>query len=593
MVWSQGIAVLPDNRGEESNPAAVRLKSENTMKRMRSVIILSLLTVATAGAAPKDRGEAMISLMRLMPADWPFSLVAPDLREFDASLATLWKRLKIDDPPPVLVQEIGKDLGVGDAVDFSQPIGAAKDTADDNAPPTMWVRIPGAAEKVKNLPGARQENDAWQFTGGNGMQWFARIQGDYVVLAPSQELLDRATAKDQRCLADEVKTRVESFARRDAFLHFNVEPLRSAALGGIAQVAPMAPMGAMMLAQQAGVGDPAGFMGGLMAVVDLSRRFMEQIAYVEVSLALDEEAVHATVATGYNDGPIKDYLLKQKPAGDAPLADLEDQPYIMATGYHLPGHDSAFVDYIFEQIKKGMSGAPGADAQAASLTDQLKVVRELCGKAEGVNALFSLSRQGVKVSGDYVGSDPKAILELVRKLMSAGAITGGPVYESTGTKKIGDVEVEGFSMKLEKGVTPTPQFHPEAKVDWPAPFKFFLGVIGNRVRVFMGEDKELENAFRGKAVKPLAAAPAVRDSLAKLPSNRNGVVLLNLQSLMNFVQSISGGSSVTEPAGAAVPPAAVSVSLAGHPARLDVYVPIKAVEPLLEAAKAADGKTSP
>ncbi len=547
------------------------------MKKVLAAILLSL-SVAVLPAWARDRSEEMLTIMRLMPADSPLAVVVADVQELDGTVASLCKRLKIEDPPPPLIESIKEELGIAALVDFSKPMGAA------GRPPVVWAHVPDATAKIKGLPGAKQENEIWQFSNNGSEELFAKISGEIVIVATGKDLLVKATAKENRSLAEEVKPRVEMLKDRIAFAHFNVELFREEALAGIGQLAPMAPMGAMMLSQQAGMTDPTGMIGALMTVIDAARKLTEQIAYVELSLGLDSEAGRVTFATGYKDGAIKDYLLKQKPGSVPPFSEIEEQPFMVAAAYHQPGNESPFIDYLFEQMKKGMSGggtAPPSEPAKTPLAETLQILKDLYSKTEGSNVVFSMSPEGMKVVGDYFGPDPAALLELVKKSMTLANPLGGKLYESAGTRKIGDVEVESYALKLPE--TPGNTAMP-GKLPLVGEARPHLGVRGGRVRVCMGSEKDVEQVFRGKVEKPLSSAPAVREAFAKLPAQRNGVLLFDLSSLMKLVEATLGKSPGS--AAAASPPVVLSFSVAGHPARLDAYVPIKAVEQLVAALSA-------
>jgi len=362
----------------------------------------------------------------------------------------------------------------------------------------------------------------------------------------------------------------------------------------------MAPMLGMMLGQQGGA-DPMAITSAVTGLFDGIKKFVEQVNYIDLSIGVTETAGNLTIATGYKDGEIKSYLAKQRPASAAPMTEIEDQPYFAAMGCHFPGGESPFMDYVFEKMMAasqspaaGAPGAPGATppgganapAATAGLNDAakeaLQLSRDLYRKVEGWNSVVAMTSSGMKVSGDYLGSDTQGILDLSKKTMAkvnplTKSFNGGASYESLGSKKIGDVSVDQYAVKFD---TTNPAAAQAAQM-MGENTRFSVGVARGRVRYCMGSDEDAGRVFSGKVEKPLASNKVVTEALATLPAKRNAVLLIDPVGLLPLIGPMLGMPKVEPmPPG---PPLAISVSVSGEPARVDINIPFKAIERVVRA----------
>ncbi len=560
------------------------------MVRRKSAIVLSLLMIGIPAARGAESDGDVGAVLRLMPAEWPASAVFANLKKFDENINVVAKQVTGNAPEDGLLDDIRDDLGFAEWVDFSKPFGMAVDQLGGGSNPVIWARVPDAQAKLKSKEGAKEVDGVWEVSGNGSETAWVKLAGDYVVAATSKEHLAKATSKENRSLADEMKSRADMLAGRDMYFHLNIDPVRSAALGGLAQMAQMAPMLAMMAGQQAGLSDPAMLTGGFTVLVDVSKKLVEQIAYVDISVGLEPQSGRATIATGYRDGPIKTYLSRQKPASQAMFTEIEDQPWTIAVGYHVPGAESPFFAYVCDQMKNALTSTPaagaGADAETAkkAVGDSIQLLHDMYSAIEGMNYVLSFSPQGVKGAADMTSSDPSKIMELVRKSMTAAnsmmkPLSPGIGYENAGTIKVGDVTVEKFKMKMDDN---DPKMAAAEKILGDT--QIGMGVQRGRVRAVMGNEKELERGFSGSVSKPLSASPAVRETLAKLPSKQNAALLLNLGAIPMMLGSILGEPPAAIPqTSGGPPPVGISVSLSGDPARVDLYVPIKTVEEMVKS----------
>ena len=563
------------------------------MKSQRFVLFAAWGLVTVLPHQPLRAGTTEVeAVMRLMPADSPVSIVVFDFEKFDKTLGAVVKSIQSDAEPPEVLADLKEQLGIAEWIDFSKPVGMAQPSLNSGNQSILWAVVPGFADKVKTVANAKEEDGVWHLTFENKSDMYAKAKGGYVIASESKAGITLATAEG-KTLADELKTRMDLLTNRDLLMHLNFDPIRPMALGALAQGAQMAPMLAMMAGQQAG-GDPMAMTALFTGLFDGVKQFVEQVAYLDITVGLTETAGNLTLATGYKDGAIKGYLAKQKPASVTPMTDIEDQPYFLAGGYHFPGGESPFIDYIFEKMTAMATSAPGtgaatgvpptgsegntgAKATAEAFQETIQISRDLYRKIEGSNSVMAFTPAGMKMSGDYIGGDTQGIYDLSKKTMTkvnplTKNFNGGATYESLGPKKIADATVEQFAVKFD---TTNPAAAQAAQMMGEGT-RFSVGIVGSRVRFCMGSDQDAERVFSGKVEKSLAANKVVAEAMASLPAKRNAVMLIDPAGILPMIAPMIGMPKMEPlPPG---PPVAISVSLSGEPARVDINVPYKTIE---------------
>ena len=573
------------------------------MRRFSSFLVIGICLGITVQYAPADGGMGEVTkVLGIMPADFVTALVVRDLEELDQSISAWRGRLDPNYKGASIVADIKRDLPIGDWIDFSKPIGiAAPSLGGQEWDVVFWARAPEFAVKVKALNNATEEEGVWLLPFDGKGTVFAKLRGDYVVAAMSREMLTRAT-KQGKSLADEMRSRKNLLEKRDVLIHLNIEPVRPMALGGIAQASQMMPMLVMLAGQQGGA-DPAALTGLFTAMFDAAKQFVEQIAYIDVTLAVSREAADATIATGYKEGAIKTYLTMQRASSIPLLTHIEEQPYLVAAGYHVPGEKSPFFDYIFDRTISAIRGSPvglpatpraaepdggpsaagvAADGKTSGIEKAIRVARQLYHSIEGLNMVMAMSPGGMRVSGNYVGKNPQTLLGLVKESLTSAnpamkQLGAGVKYETLGSKRIGGLLVDRFAIKLD---TTNPSAAMMATMYGENP-RFSVAVVGGRVGFCMGGDTYVERFFSGNVEKPFVSGRLVKEALGKLPAKRNAVMLLDPAAGLSMIGPMLGMQKMDAvPPG---PPVAISVSLAGDPARLDIHVPLRAIERLIQA----------
>ena len=562
--------------------------SRRVMIQLVAVLLLAVTVIPRPARADE---KAAIALLDMMPADYPVAVVVVDFEKLDKSITAMVSRFDPGSDVSMLA-DFKRDVKIGEWIDFSKPIGISGPTLGGNDQPIIWAVVPGFGDKVKALDGAVEEEGVWKLPFGETDTVYAKVAGGYVVASPGKELLVQAL-EAKSSIGKAMKERLSLLAGRDVLLHLNIDPVRPMMLGGIAQAATMAPMMAAMVSAQGGT-DPAAMTQMFSGLVDAAKEFATQVAYVDITLAIGQDAANATIASGFADGVIKDYLAAQKPATLPFFDTIEDSPFFFAGGYHVPGGASPFFDYMVDKTLGAMAAAAPAPAAvegqdaaaadaaakeaAAGMKKSADITKELYRKIEGVHAAMSIDADGMSMSGDYVGKDVTGIMDLLKQSMTdinpALGKLKGATFESVETKSIGDTTVEQFAIKIDPANPAAAIYGPDIK----------LGMAGanGRVRFCMGNEADMTRTFGSKISKPLATSKYVIEAMANLPKKNNAVMLLDLAGGIAVFGPLMG-----MPATDAVPPGppiAISASLSGEPARVDIHVPFRAIERVMQLA---------
>lgn len=560
------------------------------MTRLKIVMLLTLLSAWGYPSAPARGGDDFSAVLKQMPSTYPVAIVVRDLTKLQKSAQAWQTRLDPAGEPPDMINDLKGELGIGEWIDFAAPIGlAAPSFGPGGGEGLLWVRVPGFAERVKTVEGATETEGIWELPFTDNDTLFAKINGDYAMVSTQKSMLP-TFAPDATTLHAETKSRGDLFSGRDVLIHVNFEPLRPMMLGGLAQASQMiGPMMAMAMAQGGGGGDTAGMSAMMNGLVDGLKQFAEQVLFLDIAVTLGDEDANITLATGFSDGAIKTYLANQKPATATLLENLEEQPFFAAFGYHFPGEASPVVDYFYGKALAALPAPPEGEVDAGdpasptnAMRENLKASRELYRQVSGMNTLYAFGPDGMRGVGDFVVKDPKGAAELLKKTLTQAnsammQFGGGVNFESRGEKKVGETAVEEFAVKVDT-TSPTGAM---AMQIYGANARMAVGALSDRVRFVMGNDDYVTRCF-GKADKMLIDTAATKATLAALPAKRNVVGLVDPAGFLPVLGPMIGIGKVD-----AVPPGApigFSMSLSGDTARVDLHVPIRAIERVMQAA---------
>lgn len=498
----------------------------------------------------------------------------------------LLKKIDPDAFTGSIIDQFESELGIGKWVDFSQPLGLAQATLDGPDSPLLWVTVPDFAEKIKTIEGATKKENVWHIPISDSQTIYAQRHDAFIVIATDLDNFSHAKVVE-KSLAQVVQDQKELIRTRDVFLHINFDAFRNKALMGTAQLAQMAPMLAMLASQKSGT-DPSSLMGSITALADSSQSLIKQISSIDITININDVEADVTVSAYFRDGAIKQYLSRQKPAGIPLLSGLKAQSFVFAGGYHFPGTQSPFFDYFFDKMMNasnvmpmGIPNQPG-DGNKNPMRASLETSRDFHRILEGENVIFSFAPNGLTATGNYFGRDTTSVFDAARKYMANAksllqTISGGATVQSVGTKKIDSITVEEFSTTLDPADPRTAQ---AVKLFGANP-RTALGVVGNQVRHFNGSAQNMSRAFADRNDHPLSSAKFVKEAIDSLPTKRNVIVLLDIASALPLIGPIFG-MPATAGEIAPGPPIAVSISLSGQPARLDIHIPVRAIERIMK-----------
>ena len=187
--------------------------------------------------------------------------------------------------------------------------------------------------------------------------------------------------------------------------------------------------------------------------------------------------------------------------------------------------------------------------------------------------MTAISAGRLKGVGDYLSASPEEFLRLLTRNLTANnpvlvQLKGGATFEALGSKKIGSINIEEFAISAGPGTPAGDLLGKDSR--------FAIGVMGGRVRYGSGSAADLEKVFRDKIRRPLSSARYVREALSALPERRNAVVLIDLAGALPILGPAAGKPNVDPlPPGPAI---GISASMCGEPARLDIHVPLRAIE---------------
>lgn len=553
------------------------------MKLQRNAIAVALMLAITQGNSSVLGGEReLVSLLQKMPADAPVSLVLVNARQLDAAFQRVQRRFSPGEPPSGFLANIKDDLPIGDWVNFSEPIGVTFPTLDANTQEgVLWVRIDNFEARIKNAPGAEKQRGVWSFQISENNQGYAKSVGDYVMLSTSGELIQMLLqeSREGQTLDTVYQGRMNMFRDHDAVIHFNMDPVRDKLMGSVMQMTMMAPMIVAMAGQQGG---NAAMISGFISVFsDMAQKVITQLAYVDLGIRIDADAVNASFAFGHLDGTIRRYLSQQKSASKPLLGSMADQPYFLAVGYEVPGEESPFFDYIFNRLSAAANmNMPGDDGHQQDTQSTLELSQKFARMVEGQNFMVSVTEMGLQIQGDYTTRSPDALIALMKK--SPGSVSsmlsnsGGVEFKDPKTQRIGSVNVETFELSID----PNNPAGASVMMFYGMEPLLAMGTVGDRVRFYLGAKTGLEKAFSNQSRNSMLKNRFVQQALEALPNQRNALLLIDPAGILPLIGPMLGINATDIPPG---PPIGLSISLSGDPAQINLHVPFRAIERVMQA----------
>lgn len=526
------------------------------------------------------RADDLVDVMSMVPADFAQSIVLVDAAKFDKNISAFMRKIDSDYAQHPVADQLKKQFkGLAAWVDLHSPIVLSGQQGGSES--VIWAKVPSFAAKAGEMAGAKQSDGLWELPGGEEKTLYVRTKGAYVMASFSKDLMSRS-AEVKPSLADAMRSRMDLLRSRDLLLHINFDTVRDAALGDLGQAAQMVPLAAMMLSGQLGV-DPSTVTSTLASILDVAEQFIVQVAYVDLIVGVTEQAVDLTIATGYNDGGIKTYLAAQKPASSEYFSDMEDQPFFLAVGTQVAGSSSPFFEYVVKQsLVRGKPPGAGQTPEAAAAERQAaektaRAALDLYRRIEGTTLVVSGTPPDVQLSGMYAAANPKALFDLFSSSLKSGSPLMSQLKGLTFSAIESQSETEQhFEVKAMEG-------HPAGKF-----WAMFLGdharlglaVVAGTLRYSLADAGKMEKELSGSVTNSLSDSKRIKEAMATLPAKPNAVILLDPGRAMAVVGPALGLGKMDEvPPG---PPVAISVSLSGEPARMDIHLPVRAIERVIQ-----------
>ncbi|MCH8252729.1 MAG: hypothetical protein IID36_09795 [Planctomycetes bacterium] len=540
--------------------------------------LLAAGSVNTVDAAGKSASD----VFRLIPADAAVAVGIADLKELDKSVSIWGKRFDPNAPDNPIITSITEEVPILAWADLTAPIGIATMGFGPSSEPIFWLKVPDFAAKAKEAK-ATDDNGIWQITYEDTSVLFAAAKGDYVVVGMSNASVREAISAE-KSLGDVIKGRMSQLGNRNVVLHVDFSKARATALGAIAQAGMFAPMVAMQLAQG---GDPTAANSVVNTVLGTTETFAKQLEYIGVGIDIDAKAAEATITIGFGDGSIKSYLAQQEPAAVSLLSGIPDQPSFFAIGFHFPGTASPFFDHVISGVLDAMSSAPatggGGDGEAGetkkAIEEAGQAARRMLQLIEGVDVAVGIGADGMAIVGSYTTRDARELQKLLTESMTSTfslmtKLGQGAMYKALGKRRVGSIEIDEFE--------PDPSGLPGADGLYGEGTRFAIGTVGKFVRFCMGGSKVVDSVFSERFAATLSASKYNKVALAALPATRNCVLLIDPVGLVALAgaMGLPFGGAGTPPPG---PPIAISVSFVGDPVRIDIHIPLRAIERVMEA----------
>jgi hypothetical protein len=567
-----------------------------TTRRMVWTTTLAMIVGMGGLLAPATPATAdeLTQLLEQMPADLAIAGVITDVEELDRNVVGMLKRLDPESEHEALLGDVRAELSFAAAVDFGKPLALAFPAFGPNMEtPVLWLYAPEFAGRAAGFENVKKtEKGDWEVMVA-GEQMLARAKGPYLVLAGNATDLDKATS-GTTSMAGALGSRVDELRKRDVYVRFSLESVRSMILMQLSQAGAMLPM-MLMSAPQQGM-DPMFMTGIATTALDGTQKFVEQVDYIELLGEIDAQHIGVSLVTAYKDGSIKKYLAGQKPPRMAMFNGVEAGSYLMAASFDIARPDSPWLDYLGEQMSKAMAqtpampGAPQGDAKKGDATkESIKTSLDMLRILDGTSLAVGFQDGTLAMSGHYMTSDPSRLITLLDKSYTDGnammqAMSAGVSYESLGTERIGVTDAHVYTMKFDAS---NPQMGMAAMMYGSEP-RFAFGQTGQSIRFGLGSKPTLEKVFAQSTISnPLGETKQVKEVLSKLPPHQHAILLVDPMGLLPMMTAMMGNPTPPK-ANAAGDPLALSASMHDGQFDLNLYIPIKSLEQFVKLMSAAE-----
>ncbi len=563
------------------------------------------LWMGTTGSAQATQGE----LLKLLPSDAALCVWAsnPDALAAKGHAVVADIAAVVGEAPPPkkgLAALLAEGPGIQDGLDASKPAALIVPKADFSE----GIIIVGLRDLDAMLTG-RDRNDLGggiiEATVEGGEPLYLVRKRDFVMIAPSSELLLSALAP-KATLAELPAEALALHSGGDLSVRVNVEALRATIDQGFQTIKGMMQMVALMSGATQGGSDPAVTMAMMDVYIGALKSFVDQVQTVDAVLRVEAEGVGlGWLCSLKPDGTGAGYLAKQKPAGKPLLRGLPSGPFIMVLGGEWQSTDqtSLAVDLLDRFL-----AAPAVQQKLGE--SAIEAMRDSAGwfyrNMTGFNSTIARGgpQGGMRILGKYFLSDPQAGRRKMAEMMASASETmsifmqGLAVTSQPAVRTVGELEVDEYAYKFDQ--MPDAQRQMLEMVYGKGASMQIAAVKDGLLMTMSPEPTDIESmvALVGKPEVGLAEQERVKAALAKLPTDRVVVALVDVPEAMrfglSFVAQMGMPTSMPAERTSTSPPVAGSLSFVSNGLRCELYVPTAAVkEAVSMASEMTAGMTAP
>lgn len=542
--------------------------------------LFCLLTLFLTFSTPASADE-FDEILDLIPADAAVVTCLPNPQAFDATCSQIAKEFDAN------FRGLSKEFqSFGKNVDLSKPAALLfliPEGTTFSAMETQTVFL----LPVKNFAAFIEEHGAvenaeknWEIT-FKGDSYLVQQKGNFAVLAktnphstkPNQVLAHYLELAKKGVLKSRIAAEQNTLKNSSFFVHLSIPTWRKTITDGMKQARQFLPIVVMGASQNGG--DPTATQNLFSGIVDLIEEFFAQCASLNVSINLEARRAHLTSFVRFEPGPILEYLKTQKPARPNLFTGLPQQDFAVAFALDQPSEGFKAYQYFATKLLPQGTG----DSTLQELLPLMQGYSGIMGLAENTE-----KKPATEMYFQYFSKEPIKLLSLFEKFMQTpnpflDVFAKGIQYKLTGTRKVGETEIHDWVIDAEEA-SDLVQESMEKMYGTKPRFAMSADKLG--MRYALGGDKTADAFLAGKISKQLSEDPRLQAALAKLPTQTNGVFVVDLVHMARMGMAMTGmennNNSEIKKSSEFM---AFSVNLSGEPTRFDLELPFEPIQNLI------------
>ncbi len=543
--------------------------------------LFCLLTLFLTFSTPASADE-FDEILELIPADTAVSLCLPNPQTFDTLATQIDKEYKTE------LRELSEELqAYSKNIDLSKPaaflylIPEGESFDPLGIETVLLVPVKSFQTFLEEHDGSKNAEKTWEIT-LKGSTYCVEQKGNFALLSssilhsqsPNKALLHYTELIKKGSLKDRLGSERSSLRNSTFFLRLSIPAWRKTFAEGWKQARQFLPLLAMGASQ--GGADPSAAQNMFSGFIDLLEEFFTQCASLDLAFQLEANRSHLRGFARFEPGSIANYLKTQKPGRSNPFAGLPFQDFSVAFAMDHPGENSNAYSYFISKLFPSKSENP-------SIQEMLSLTQGGSGIL-GMSTNTGASNPSMELYFQYFSKNHSKLLELYEKLFQTpqpflDAFAKGIQYKPTGTRKVGEVEIHDWEMNAEEASDLVQESMERMYGEKP---RFFLSQGNFGMRYAMGNEKTCESFLTGKVSQELSTHPRLQAALAKLPSQYNGIVLIDLLQIARLGMALSPiDVEQTPQLPASQDLIAFSFHLAGEPTQFDLEMPFQPLRELV------------